>query len=204
MITIKKICTIFLLICSLSSLTAFALPTQSLLRNDSDPVAGNPKAPVTIVEFFDYRCSHCIAMEPVIANILRSNPNVRVVFKDFPVLGEMSEIAARAALAANRQHQYLVMNRALLSTSQPFSTDVILDIAKKQGLNVDKLRRDMQSKAISNQLKATYQLASELQLPGTPAFFIGKTYARDTKDLQFFPGEMTQSELQEAVDKAQK
>jgi protein-disulfide isomerase len=204
MITIKKISSIFLFLCSLSSLTVFALPTQNLLRNSNDPMAGNSQAPVTIVEFFDYQCSHCVSMGPVIANILNTNPNVRVVFKEFPIRGEMSELAARAALAANRQGKYLSLSHALLANNQPLSADVIFDIAKKQGLNVDKLRRDMQSKAISTQLKANYQSASELQLPGTPAFFIGKTYARDTKDLQFFPGEMTQSELQEAIDKAQK
>ena len=113
----------------LLALLSFAVKAQSaneLLHQSHDPIAGNPKGNVTVVEFFDYQCSHCMSMAPVIAAIIQANPNVRVVFKDLPIRGAMSEFAARAALAANKQGKYYSLNHALLSANQPLTEDFVL------------------------------------------------------------------------------
>src|SRR5437016_13285903 len=83
---------------------------SALFRQSNDPVAGDPKGKVTVVEFFDYQCSHCADMPPVTAEIIRTNPHVRFGFKDLPIRGPLSQYAAQAALAANRLGKYLAFN----------------------------------------------------------------------------------------------
>jgi len=185
------------------SLTANAQSANALLRGNY-PVAGNPKGNITVVEFFDYQCSHCASMAPVISAVIRSNPNVRFVFKDFPIRGPMSEYAARAALAANMQGKYYQLNHALLTTNEPLTKENVISIAKANGLNTKKLEKDMFSATVTNQLKGTYQLAQELKLTGTPAFFIGKTNSNSLSNVNYVLGEMSQSDLQTAIDQAKK
>src|SRR6185295_1294162 len=83
------------------SVACFADTATWLLNEKNDPVAGNKKGNITIVEFFDYQCSHCSNMTPVLQKIIKQNPNVRVVYKEYPIRGMISEYAARAALAAH-------------------------------------------------------------------------------------------------------
>ncbi len=186
-----------------ASFAANAQSASALLRGNY-PVVGNPKGNVTVVEFFDYQCSHCSAMAPVISAVMQANPTVRFVFKDFPIRGPMSEYAARAALAANLQGKYYQMNHALLTTNEPITKENVIAIAKANGLNTKQLEKDMFSRAVTNQLKSTYQLAQELKLSGTPAFFIGKTNASSLSGVNYVLGEMTQSDLQTAIDQASK
>lgn len=182
---------------------AYAQPVNNLFRNASDPVVGNPKGNVTVVEFFDYQCSHCISMAPVIAKALRSNPNLRVVFKELPIRGPGSELAARAALAANLQHKYYPFNHALLNSNEQLNEAVIFKIAKQSGLDVVKLKKDMSSKRITAQIGYNFQLAQKYKLTGTPTFFIGKTNASDSNQIKYVLGEMNQQELQSAIRKAE-
>lgn len=180
---------------------AHAEPLNALFRNSGDPVAGNPKGTITVVEFFDYQCGHCTVMAPVIANIIRANPNVRIVFKEFPVRGPLSVVASRAALAANKQGRYYPFNHALLNSQQRLSEETIFNIAKQVGLNTVQLKKDMNSAAVTNQIKNTIRLADDLGLNGTPAFFIGKTNATNSRDVEYVMGEMSRSELQQAIDR---
>lgn len=184
------------------SLTAYAESVSSLFHRSDDPVAGNPNGKITVVEFFDYQCGHCVSMGPVIQNIIKANPNVRIVFKEFPIRGTTSEFAARAALAANKQGKYYQFSHALLATNQPLTEEVILNVAKSAGLNMPKLKKDMKSSAITDALRANAQLAQELNINGTPAFFIGKTNAKSASAITFVLGEMSQQELQDAINKA--
>ncbi|MBX3708248.1 MAG: DsbA family protein [Gammaproteobacteria bacterium] len=188
-----------------SLLIAFSVNAEAvntLLHNPGDPIAGNPKGKVTVVEFFDYQCSHCMNMAPVIKTIIKTNPNVRIVYKDFPIRGPMSLYAARAALAANKQGKYYNFNHAMLITRLPLNEDNILDIAKSVGLNVTQLKKDMNSHRVNKILQTNYDLARTLNLNGTPAFFISKSNAKSSKDLNFVLGEMSSSELQDAINKA--
>ena len=173
----------------------------SLFSQANDPVAGNPKGKVTIVEFFDYQCPHCVDMAAVMESIIKANPDLRVVYKEFPIRGPISEFAARAALAANMQGKYTVFSHAVLAAPQPLTQDAIFDIAKKTGLDVDKLKTDMNGNAVSSQLKANNKLAQGLKLFGTPAFFIGKI---GDKNIKYVPGQMDQTQLQAAIDSASK
>ncbi len=175
---------------------------NNLFHQANDPVAGNPNGDITIVEFFDYQCPHCLDMAPVIAAIIKANPNVRIIFKEFPIRGPMSDFAARAALAANKQGKYYILNHALLTAKQPLTEESIFAIAKNAGLDVDKLKKDMNDASINNQLKNTMKLAQDLKLFGTPAFFIGKTDAKTNSAIQYVPGQVDQKQMQSLIDKA--
>ena len=199
---------LFLFVAGLFITLSFTTQAQAsialLFHQLHDPVMGNPKGNVTVVEFFDYQCGHCIAMMPMIEAIIKANPNVRVIFKDFPIRGPASEFAARAALAANMQGKYYHFSHALLTTNEPLSDETILKIAKSVGLNVATLKENMHSPRVNQQLKNNYLLAEEFNVTGTPAFFIGATHAKNSHDLNFVLGEMSQSELQSAINNAGK
>ena len=175
---------------------------NALFKQTNDPVAGNANGKVTVVEFFDYQCSHCVDMAPVIESIIKSNPDVRLVFKEFPIRGPLSQFAARAALAANKQGKYYELHNALLTTKQPLTEAGVFEIAKGAGLNVDQLKKDMDDKSVENQLKDNLKLAQDLKLFGTPAFFIGKTDTQNAKNINYVPGALDQKQMQDMIDKA--
>lgn len=175
----------------------FAAP---LFHTSSDPTAGNPNGKITIVEFFDYQCPHCVDMAPVMGEIIKSNPDVRIVYKEFPIRGPMSNLAARVALAANLQGKYSEMSHAILNNKQPITQDLLMQLAKDNGLDVEKLKKDMNDAKIDTQIKDNMKLGQDLKLFGTPAFFIGKTDAATA--INYVPGQMDQTQLQGMIDKA--
>lgn len=175
----------------------FATP---LFHTASDPVAGNPNGKITLVEFFDYQCPHCVDMAPVISAIIKANPDLRVIYKEFPIRGPMSNLAARAALAANLQGKYSEMSHAILNNKQPITEELLLQLAKDNGLDVEKLKKDMTDASIDTQIKANMKLGQDLKLFGTPAFFVGKTDA--AANINYVPGQMDQTQLQGLIDKA--
>src|SRR3990167_5638255 len=177
---------------------------NALFKQTNDPVAGNPNGKITIVEFFDYQCSHCVDMAPVISAIIKANPDVRVVYKEFPIRGPLSQFAARAALAANKQGKYYELHHALITTKQPLTENGIYTLAKAQGLNVEQLKKDMNDQSINMQLKNNIKLAQDLKLFGTPAFFIGKSDATSSNTIHYTPGQMNQKQLQDLIDQAGK
>lgn len=185
-----------------ASFSVHAAPLDMLFHEPGNPVAGNPNGSVTVVEFFDYQCGHCVSMAPVMDAIIHANSNVRVVYKDFPIRGPASELAARAAIAASKQGKYYQFNHALLTSNDSLSENNIMQIAKDLGLNVEKLKKDMNSSSVTNLLKSTEKLADTLNVSGTPAFFIGKTNANNMSNVESVLGEMSQSELQDAINKA--
>lgn len=173
---------------------------KALFNTANDPVAGNANGKITVVEFFDYQCPHCIDMAPVIAEIIKNNADVRIVFKEFPIRGPMSEVAARAALAANMQGKYYQFSHNLLVANKQLSPEVIMAVAKESGLDVDKLKKDMDSDTVTKQLAQNMKLAQDLKLFGTPAFFIGKTTG--ASNVAYIPGQMDQKQLQTEINKA--
>ena len=180
----------------------YAQSVNALLRSPNDPSVGNPKSPVTIVEFFDFECSHCQNMAPVMAQFIKTHPDVRVVFKDYPIRGDMSEYAARAALAANMQGKYYPFQHALLSANTDITQQLTLDVAKSLKMNLQQFKTDMHSARVTKQINANLRMGKELQLPGTPTFFVGKSNAKSIQDLYVNVGEMSSSDLQNAVNKA--
>ncbi len=179
-----------------------------LFHQTNDPMAGNPNGKITVVEFFDYQCPHCVDMTPVIEGLIKSNPDVKVVFKEFPIRGPVSEIATKAALAAKEQGKYFEFHKGLMEVKQePLTEDAIYNIAKAVGLDVDKLKATMKSNNVEQQVKANYKLAQQLALMGTPAFFIAKSDVSKTspsKAILFIPGQVDAAQMNQAIDQVSK
>lgn len=147
---------------------------RSEIFDDPDsPVAGNPKGDVSLVEFFDYRCPYCKQVYPAIEALLAEDKQLRFVYKEFPVLGPDSVIAAKAALAARRQGKYDAMHRALMPMKGQINEAAVFKAASSVGLDVERLKRDMAAPEIDRMLKANIKLAEALDIRGTPAFVVG-------------------------------
>lgn len=176
-----------------------------LFNNAQTPVIGNPKGNVTLIEFFDYQCSVCQRMAPVISNLLKSNPNLRVVLKQWPIFGKVSADAAKAGLAAVKQNKFDAFYNALISNQGHLTDEKIMSIAKTVGLDTAKLQKDMEDPAFDKELKNNLKLAEALRLVGTPAFIIAKTPDGVYKNGHpyFVPGGASEETLKELITKAQ-
>lgn len=144
----------------------------ALFSNDEDPIIGNPEGDVTLVEFFDYRCGYCRSMVPSLRSLVEKDKGLRLVMKEFPVLGPDSVTAARASLAADMQGQFPEFHLALMGSKQ-LDLDTIMGIARRMGLDVDRLAADMESGSVQETIEANAKLATELGITGTPSFVIG-------------------------------
>jgi protein-disulfide isomerase len=155
----------------------------ALLRTDNNPEAGNTNGKVTLVEFFDYNCTHCIASNPTIVAVMKSNPELRVVYKEFPLNSGVSTFAAKAALAANIQGKYFAFHDALMREAGGLTESRVLEVAQKTGLNVDKLKTDMNTPAVDAELQANYKLAQALGISGTPVIIGAPSDLQTTSNL---------------------
>jgi protein-disulfide isomerase len=143
-----------------------------LFSSGDDPVIGNPKGDVTLIQFFDYRCGYCRGMVPGLRNLIDKDKGLRLVMKEFPVLGPDSLVAARAALAAEKQGRYRDVHLALMG-SKELDEVSIKAIASRLGLDVGRLEADMSSEGVERVIEANAKLAGELGITGTPSFVIG-------------------------------
>jgi protein-disulfide isomerase len=146
---------------------------RAALVTPSDPVAGNANGTVTVIEFYDTRCPYCREIEPTMAQLLAKDHAVRLVYKDLPVLGPASVLAAHALLAAQQQNGYEKLRTALMHAPPEYTKEQILALARKVGLDPDRLTRDMDDPAIATRLDANLSLASALGIDGTPALVVG-------------------------------
>ncbi len=178
-----------------ASRAAIAGLGAALTATPGDPVAGNPKGDVTLVEFYDIRCPYCRRMQPVMADLLRQDPRLRVVFKDIPILGPGSVLGARAVLAAQNQGGYLKLRDALMAGPATIDLDVIKSAAEQTGLDWERLRKDMESPEVQARITANLALARKLNIEGTPAYVIGG---------RLLPGAMELAELKDVVAAARK
>ncbi len=156
------------------------------LENDpTSPVGGNPRGDVTIVEFFDYQCPYCKRVFPAVQTLLKTDGNIRYVFKEFPILGPQSVVAARAALAAWKldRDRYVPFHTALMQSKGRLSERKILDVAAEIGLDVERLRAAMADPGIDKVLARNAELARALDINGTPAFVIGENVVPGAVDL---------------------
>jgi protein-disulfide isomerase len=172
---------------------AVSAHSRELLHSPQDPVMGNPAGDVTLVEFFDVRCPYCRQMLPVIAELVKHNPNLRVVLKDIPILGPASLLGARAELAAEKQGGYQKLHDQLMSGTPDITQDVLHNASQRAGLDWDRLQRDMTDPTIQTRLDANLALARALQIQGTPAYIVGH---------HLFPGAVELADLQTAVSAA--
>jgi len=160
---------------------------QNDLRNDPNSVVGgNVAGDVTVVEFFDYRCGVCKRLHPIVGRVVKLDGKVRRVYKEWPILGPQSILAARAAIASRKQGdaKYLKFHNSLMVARQALSSSVIMTIAANAGLDTKKLTRDMKAPEIDKILRANYDLARALKLTGTPSFLIGDTLLRGGRDAE--------------------
>lgn len=170
---------------------------QKLFQDPNSPTAGNLKGGVTLVEFFDYQCGHCKEMNPIIQNLLRKNKNLRVVFKELPIFGRQSKLAAEASLASFKQGKYYSFHYALLKLAEPLTNRIIFQIAKKVGLNLKQLKQDMKDPSVQKQLKDNFQLSESLQVLGTPTFFLSN---KSLNQFRLIPGATSEKDIQNDID----
>lgn len=176
--------------------------SAALLHDANNPVGGNPQGNVTMVEFFDYQCSHCRQMATTVEALRAANPNLRIVYKAWPFTGPSSVYASKAGLAAVSQGKYEVLHNALMRANVPLTNQEILATAKAVGIDTARLQRDMANPAYDAAFKANEQLAKELELTGTPAFVIAKTNGTDKNSSFLVPGLAQQSALQGMITKS--
>ncbi len=148
---------------------------RELTQDPATPVLGNPEGDVVVVEFFDYRCPYCKSVAGMLRDEIADDGNVRLVMKEFPILGPLSEQAARAALAAAKQDKYEAFHFALMTQPGDMSDAHIDTVAGQVGLDVPRMRRDMQAKDVDEALARNIALAEMIGIRGTPAFVIGRT-----------------------------
>jgi len=149
---------------------------QSALADDAlSPVLGNPDGDVVVVEFFDYRCPYCKKVADKLLQTVQKDGGVRLVMKEFPILGPDSIYAARAALAADKQGRYEDFHFALMEVEGQIDEPAVIGVAKSLGLDIAQLQKDMTSEDIEIALRRNFELAEVLEIGGTPAFVIGDT-----------------------------
>jgi len=151
---------------------------QELERSPGDFVGGNPDGDVSVVEFFDYRCPYCKRVMPQLLELRQTDVGLRFVYKEFPILGPDSMIAARAAIAARAQGKYEPLHDALMSSRGQLSEAAVLQVAAEVGLDVERLLKDMNAPEVNDIIARNYALAQALGITGTPSFVIGDNVVR--------------------------
>ena len=144
----------------------------ALLHDPASPVLGNPRGDVVVIEFFDYACPYCKAIEPKLEALLKSDNGVQLILKEFPILTPESLIAAKASLASVKQEKYVQFHQSLMGYKGRWEESVIFDTAKSVGLDVDRLRKDMATPEIANEIIATFNLARSLRIFQTPGLIV--------------------------------
>ncbi len=151
--------------------------TEALVLRDPDiPAAGNPDGDINIVEYFDYQCPYCRKVGPELRQVVQKDGKVRLVQKDWPVLGPVSVVAARMALACKYQEKYLEAHTALIGIDSKLTEPRIRELLAGAGIDVDRATRDLDSnaKAIDAILARNNDQASAFGFNGTPSFIVGK------------------------------
>lgn len=182
------------------AMESIARNKMALFNNPSSPSIGSKDAPVTLVEFFDYQCGHCRVMAPAIEKIISEDKSIHMIFKELPIFGDISNYAAKAALASAKQpnNKYYAFHNMLLTSSAPLTKESVMDIAKKAGLNIPMLNKDIDSPDIQKQLHDNMELAQALKVMGTPTFVISnKTHTK----FEYIPGAVSAEELKTQIKK---
>ncbi len=156
---------------------------NEIFDDPQTPVGGNPKGDITLVEFFDYRCPYCKRMHPTLRELLAADRKLRIAYKEWPILGPVSVTAARAALAAHLQGKYEAFHNPMMTATGEITEDMVYRIAGSVGLDLERLKRDMASPQIEAALKANRDIASALDIHGTPTFVIGDQLVPGAIDL---------------------
>jgi len=163
--------------------TSIAARRKEIFDDPASPVGGNPAGDVAIVEFFDYNCPYCRRVAPVLAEAEKADSGLRFVYKEWPILGPNSTFAARAALAAVKQGKYLAFHKAMMTTTGVVNESKVIEMAATVGLDVGRLKKDMEDPEISAAIERNHALATEIRITGTPSFVIGDRILRGAADV---------------------
>jgi protein-disulfide isomerase len=172
--------------------------TEALVLRDPDiPVAGNADGNISIVEYFDYQCPYCRKVEPELRQVVHEDGKVRLVWKDWPILGPMSVTAARMAQASKYQNKFVEAHDALIAINAKLTEPKIREALAGGGVDIDRLDRDLASNesAISTTLTRNNDQATAFEFRGTPAFIVGKFRV---------PGVLTMAQFTQVVADARK
>jgi protein-disulfide isomerase len=175
-----------------------AVLTEALVLRDPDiPATGNAAGDITIVEYFDYQCPYCRKIEPELRQVVQDDGKVRLVLKDWPILGPVSVIAARMALASKFQQKYVQAHEALIGVNSKLTEPRIRELLAGAGIDVDRAARDLatNAKAIDAILARNNDQASAFGFRGTPSFIVGKFRV---------PGILTMAEFEQVIADARK
>jgi len=162
--------------------------SDDILNDPAAPVGGNPTGDVTLVEFFDYNCPYCRRVAPTVVELEEADPGLRLVYKEFPILGPGSEFAARAALAARKQGKYVPFHKALMRATDQVTEPTVMEIAREVGLDTERLEQDMRDPAIQEAIARNLQLANALGITGTPSFVVGDRMVPGAADFRTLQG----------------
>ena len=172
--------------------------TEALVLRDPEiPVIGNANGDITIVEYYDYNCPYCRKIAPEIRQVVQDDGKVRLVLKDWPILGEVSKIAARMALAAKYQDKFVEAHDALIGVSSRLTELRIRELLAGVGINIDRLNGDLTAKAkeIDAILARNSAQAEAFEFRGTPSFIVGKFRV---------PGILTMAQFEQVIADARK
>jgi protein-disulfide isomerase len=172
--------------------------TEALVLRDPDiPVAGNAGGDITIVEWFDYQCPYCRKLEPELRQVVQDDGKVRLVLKDWPILGPVSVTAARMVLACKFQDKFLAAHEALIGVNSKLTEPRIRELVAGAGIDVDRATRDLatNAKAIDTILARNNDQATAFGFKGTPSFIVGKFRV---------PGVLTMAQFEQAIADARK
>jgi protein-disulfide isomerase len=173
------------------------LTESAVLRDPDIPVAGNADGDITIVEYFDFNCPYCRKVEPELRQVVQDDGKVKLVYKDWPVLGPVSTVAARMALATKYQDKYIAAHDALMGTASKLTEPRIRELLAGAGIDVDRAAKDLETnaKAIDAILARNNDQATAFGFKGTPSFIIGKFRV---------PGALTMAQFDQAIADARK
>lgn len=174
---------------------AISKKEKELYSDPDSQVMGNKNGDVTIVEFFDYQCGYCKVVQPAVQELLESDKNLRFIFKEYPILGPGSMFASKAALASVKQNKYVKFHEALMTSKQHLTDDGVLEVAEDVGIDVKKLKVDMEDPKITKMLDKNRALGESLGARGTPTFIIGG---------KLYPGALPVDQMKEIISNIRK
>lgn len=145
---------------------------DEILNDPADPVLGNAKGDVVVVEFFDYNCPYCkVVLDPML-EAAKADGKVKVVLKDMPILSEDSQTAARVALAAKKLGKYEEVHRALMKFRGKLDEKTIFRLVAEAGVSAEQVKKEMMAPEIDKQLRKNIELAHALNISSTPSFVV--------------------------------
>ena len=175
-----------------------AVLTEALVLRDPEiPASGNLDGDINIVEWFDYNCPYCRKIDPEIRQVVQDDGKVRFVLKDWPILGEVSKVASRLALAAKYQDKFMAAHEAMIGVASKLTEPRLAELLSGAGIDMDRLKRDLDTnaKAINAILARNNDQALAFGFKGTPSFIVGKFRV---------PGVLSMSEFEMVIADARK